>query len=283
MDALLLLDGSVAHRLAQDELACLSLQEQDAEHLVVDHSLHDLGNPSQQLIHVENGGRLSAHLVQRSEKSSVEAKLAVDLGVAHRDGHVARKPLQRLTPALAKRRLVSRLHVHDAHQPITVNEGNGEFRPHTSRHGTITHITRNDGNEDRPSAPRGLSDDPIAQPHVYGALRALRGKPLGVRQPQGAVLGGEEDIQDTVAHNPTDDTRNGGEERLGVQDTVDLANEIQQVQTLRGTPTLVDCRTALRPHARKHSMHPHAQPGRRSRSRRGPETPLRCRCKLKSE
>ena len=164
-DAAALLAGPEVDGLAQHQLVPLLVQQQDAEHLVVDHALDDLGQPPQQLVEVEDRGGLLADLVERREQPRVPARLAVEGRVLDRHREVPGQDLERGARGGGERRGRRALDVEDAHQMVLAHERDRELGHDAREERDVARVLRHVGHEDGLPRPGGRPHDPLAHPH----------------------------------------------------------------------------------------------------------------------
>ena len=234
---LLLLARPVGDGLAQDELALLLVEEQDAEHLVVDDALDHLGHALQQLVEVQDRRGLLADLVERGEQARVPARLAIQGGVLDGHGQVAGQHEQGGARFGVVGVRVGPFDVEHAHEPVAVDERDGELGPHSGHDGEVPRILAHVGDEERLLLPGGGADDALARldaqagrDHVVVALHE--------GGDQGAVGLGQEDVEDPVVDDPPQLARDGGHQLLGVEDGGDLGHDREQLaQELPGGRT----------------------------------------------
>ncbi len=228
-DAAPLLGGAEVDGLAQHQLVAALVEQEDPEHLVVDHALDDLGQPLQELVEVEDRGRLLADLVERREEPRVPPRLAVERRVLDRHREVPGQDLEggarRRSEELDRRAL----DVEDTHQVVLAHERDREFGHHVGEEGDVARVLRNVGHEDRLALGGGRPHDPLSHSHPEpgGHLEVValdvgrREKALGVRQ---------EDVENAVVHDLPQLAGDRGEELVGVEDGVDLPDEGQEVR-----------------------------------------------------
>ena len=137
---LLLLGRPVGDGLAQHELALRLVEEQDAEHLVVDDALDHLGHALQQLVEVEDRGGLLADLVEGGQEARVPARLAVQGRVLDGDGQVAGQDEEGGARLRVVGVRVRPLDVEHPDEPVAVDERDGELRPHAGHDGEVARV-----------------------------------------------------------------------------------------------------------------------------------------------
>ena len=224
----LLLDDAVADGLAQDQLAALLVQQQDAEHLVVDHPLHHVGHAVQQLVEVEDGGRLLADLVQRGQEGRVPLGLAVEGRVLDGERQVARQHLESGAGLGVERALVRPLDVEDAHQPVAVHERDRELGPDPGRDRDVARVLGDVLDEHGLPRLGGGADDALTgtQPETPRDAGVV---PDEVRGRQRAVRLGQEDVEDAVVDEPAQQAGDRGQELVRVQDGRHLGHDGQKL------------------------------------------------------
>ena len=221
--------GPEVDGLAQHQLVPLLVQEEDAEHLVVDHPLDDLGQPLEQLVEVEDRGRLLADLVERGEEPRVPPRLAVEGRVL--DGHreVAGQDLERRAGVGGEGRGRGPSMFSTPTRWSLLTRGMASSATTPGKNGDVARVLGHVGHEDRLPRGRRRPHDPLAHAHpeARGDLEVVA---LHVGRREEAVGVGQEDVEDAVVDDPPQLPGDRGEELVGVEDRVDLADEGQQVR-----------------------------------------------------
>ena len=228
LDARLLGRDGVGHRLAHHELVRLFVEEQDPEHLVVDHALDHFRHPLEQLVEVEDGGRLLADLVEGGEQPRVPAGLAVEGGVLDGDGEVAGEDLKRRAGIGGEGARIGPLDVQHADEVVAVEERDGHLRHHPRDQGQIAAVLAHVGDEDGLPALGGGAHDALAGPDAQpgGSLGRIA---VDEGRNEAAVLVGEEDVQELVVDDPPELAGDRGQERVGIEDRPDLSDDGKQL------------------------------------------------------
>ena len=174
-DAAALLAGPEVDRLAQHELVPLLVQQEDAEHLVVDHALDDLRQPPEQLVEVEDRGRFLPDLVERREEPRVPARLAVERRVLDRHREVPGQDLQRGARGGGEGRGRGALDVQDAHQVVLAHERDRELGHDAGEERDVARVQgRRRARRRAPARRRPPPRSP--PPRAPGSARRARGR-----------------------------------------------------------------------------------------------------------
>ena len=232
--AALLLARTEVHGLAQDELLVVLVQKQDPEHLVVDDALHELGDPLQQLVEVEDRGGLLADLVERGQQTRVPAGLPIEVRILDGHGQVAGQDPQGRPRPRGEGLRVGSFDVQDADEAVLVDERDGELGHHPWEGRHVLRVLRDVGHEDRLAAHRRRARDPLSQPNPV-SNRRVEVVAFDEGGHENVLLVGEHDLEDFVVHDATDTPRDRRIQLLRIEDPADLADDAEQLgQQLSG-------------------------------------------------
>ena len=225
----LLAPGAEVHGLAQDELLPLLVEEQDPEHLVVDHALDDLGEPLQEDVEVEDRRRLLADLVERREEAGVPARLAVERRVLDRDREVGREDLERRAHRRRERLDGGALDVEDADETALAEERDRELGDDVREERDVARVLRDVGHEDGRARRRGGADDSLADRDAE-AGRGREVVALDVGGDEEALAVRQEDVEDAVVDDAPEPVGDRAEELVGLEDGGDVARDREELR-----------------------------------------------------
>src|SRR5262249_13996492 len=119
--------------------------------------------------------------------------------------------------------------VEDADQPVAVKEGYGELRHHAREQRDVARVLRDVSHEDGLAPDRGRAHDAFAGPDAEAPRHLVR-----VAFDEGgdevARGRGQEDVEDLVADDLPELLRDRGQELVGVEHRVDLADDRQEIR-----------------------------------------------------
>ncbi len=183
----------------------------------------------QKLVQVQDGGGLLADLVEGGQKPGVPAGLPVEGGVG--DGHrqVVGQDPERGAGGGTEGLHVRTFDVEHAHQPVAMDEGNGQLRHHPREEGDVARVLGHVGDEDGLPELGGRAHDSLPGPQAELSHR-LRGVPLDEGGGEHALRVGKEDVEDLVVDDAAELLGDGGEQLVGVEDGVDLTHQQEQLR-----------------------------------------------------
>ena len=120
------------------------------------------------------------------------------------------------------------LDVQDAHQPVAVDERDGQLGPHPGARRDVARVLGDVGHEDG-LARRGRRAHDALPGRERRREASSRVVALDEGGHQRAVRLGQEDVEDPVVDDAAQLAGDGGQELLGIEDGVDLAHDGQEL------------------------------------------------------
>ena len=123
---------------------------------------------------------------------------------------------------------VGTLDVEHAHQPVLVDQRDGQLRHHSREERDVAGVLGDVGDEDGLAEERRRPHDPLP------GLDAKTGRDgrvvaFDVGGHEVPVAAGKEDVEDAVVDDPAQLLGDGREELVGIEDGVDLAHQGEQL------------------------------------------------------
>jgi hypothetical protein len=228
LDARLLAGAAEAHRLVHHQLVGRLVEQQDPEHLVVDHALHDLGDAMEQLVQVEDRRRLLADLVQRRKQPGVPARLAIQRGVVDRDGDMAGQELERVLGVGREGRVVRALDVENADELVAAHQRDRQLGHDSGKERDVARVFGDVRHEDGHALLSRRAHDSLAR--ADPEARRQRGVVAQhQRRPQAAVFLGQEDVEDAITDDAPQPVGDRGQQLVRLEHRVDVRDDREEL------------------------------------------------------
>ena len=213
------------------------IQQQDAEHLVVDQAAEQFGNALEQFIHVQNGGELARDLVQQNQRPRLACGAGVQAGILDSHRHARADQRQQPLVFFGEAAGFVRLQIQHADDPILDDQRNRQLRAHVGSARDVLGMLRHVVDQDGLAPLRRQPGDALANLDLYPLGNFARISHLEADAQVLCLLIHQQDGKDLVvddfAHQFGHAAQRGVQIERGIDDVRHLEQQEARLSTVR--------------------------------------------------